>query len=84
MDELQPGKPLTIANVTLIPIERTRIQSEAGNTGYWLAGFKEAFAIVACDATGAYAFGVDSEEIALDALIEKVPKLQSFLKGIDK
>lgn len=84
MEELRAGNPLTIADVTLVPIERSAIQSDIGNMGYWLTGFKEPFAVVVCDATGTHAFGIDSAEIAVDMLIQKVPNLCAILSRIEK
>ncbi len=79
MEELRAGNPLTAGDVTLVPIERSGIQSDIGDMGYWLTVFKEPFAVVVCDATGTHAFDTDSAEIAVDALIQKIPNLGTIL-----
>lgn len=83
MDELRAADPLTVAGVTLIPIEYSRIQSDLGSMGYWLTGFKEPFAVVICDQSGTCAFDMGSAELAVNELIQKVPNLYSILDRIE-
>lgn len=82
MEALRAARPLTIGDVTLIAIERTGIQSDMGNAGVWLSGFKQAYAIVVCDASGIRALDADSIEIELDVLMQKTPDLGSLLAGL--
>ena len=82
MEALRAASPLSIGDVTLVPIERAGIRSDMGDAGYWISAFKEAFAVVVCDANGVRALAADSSEIALDALIRKTPNLGAILSEL--
>jgi hypothetical protein len=82
MEALRAVNPLRVGDVTLVPIERVWIRSDRGDAGYWISAFKEAFAIVVCDANGVRALDPDSSEIPLDALIRKTPNLGAILSEI--
>lgn len=82
MVALRAASPLSIGDVTLVPIERAWIRSDMGDAGYWISAFKEVVAVVVCDASGIRALDADSSEIALDALIRKTPNLSAILSGL--
>ena len=82
MAALRAAGPLRVGDVTLVPVARAGIRSDSGESGYWLSAFKEAYAVVVCDAGGIRALAVDSSDIALDALIEKTPNLATILSEI--
>ena len=82
METLRAGSPLSVGDVTLVPIERAGIRSDMGDAGCWISAFKEVFAVVVCDARGVRALDADSSEIALDALIRKTPDLGAILSNL--
>ena len=82
MEALRAGKPLSVGDVTLVPIARAGIRSDMGDAGYWISAFKEPFAVVVCDAGGVRALAADSSELALDALMEKTPNLGAILSEL--
>jgi hypothetical protein len=82
MAALRAGDPLRVGDVTLVPIERVFIRSDRGDAGCWIGVFKEAFAVVVCDAGGVCALAADSSEIALDALIRETPNLAAILSEL--
>ena len=82
MEALRAASPLRVGDVTLVTVERIGIRSDMGDGGYWISAFKEAFAVVVCDAKGVRAFGSDSSDIALDMLIRETPNLAAILAGI--
>lgn len=82
MEGLRAASPLSVGDVTLVPIERAWIRSDMGDAGYWISAFKEAFAVVVCDASGLRALAVDSSEIALDDLIQETPNLGAILSKL--
>lgn len=82
MEVLRATRPLIVGGVTLIAIERTGIQSVRGNAGVWLSGFKQAYAVVVCDANGIHAFDADSTELELGVLMQKIPELGNLLAGL--
>lgn len=79
MEVLRAASPLSVGDVTLVPIERAWVRSDMADAGYWISAFKEVFAVVVCDASGVRALDADSSEIALDALIRKTPNLGAIL-----
>jgi hypothetical protein len=79
MDGLRAGNPMVASEVTIVPIERCFIQSDTGNMGFWLAGLKEPFAIIVCDAIGIRAFDTEATEISVESLIQKIPDLGAVL-----
>jgi hypothetical protein len=82
MEALRAASPLSVGDITLVPIERAGIRSDRGDAGYWTSAFKEVFAVVVCDANGIRALDADSSEIALDALIRKTPNLGAILSKL--
>lgn len=79
MDKLRTCKPIVAGEVTLVPIERSFIQSDTGDMGCWLSGLKEPFAIIVCDAIGIRAFDLEATEISIESLIKKIPDLSALL-----
>jgi hypothetical protein len=82
METLQAARPLRIGDVTLVPIARAGIQSSSGDSGYWISAFKEAIAVVVCDANGVRALATGPSEITLDALMEEMPGLAAVLSEL--
>lgn len=79
MDELRVGNTMVVGDVTLVPIARFSIQSDTDTTERWLWGLKEPFAIIVCDAAGIRAYGIESIEIPVESLIQKIPDLDAVL-----
>jgi uncharacterized spore protein YtfJ len=79
MSELRAGAPITVAGITLIPIERMRINSEKQSFAYWLNATKEVVAVVICEREGPRLLNVEAEERCIDELIFEVPELGSML-----
>jgi hypothetical protein len=82
METLRAASPLSVGDVTLVPVERVGSRSDRGDAGYWICGFKEVFAVVVCDESGVCVLAVGSSEIALDTLIQKTPNLGTVLSEI--
>ena len=82
METLRAASPLTVGDVTLVPVERVGSRSDRGDAGYWICAFKEVFAVVVCDANGIRALDADSSEIALDALLQNTPNLGAILSEL--
>jgi len=79
MDELRPGNPIVVGEVTIVPIERCHILSIPGDIGYWLSGVIEPFAIIIFDVTGIRAYDMAAIEISVVSLIQKMPDLSAVL-----
>lgn len=79
MTELRAGAPITVAGITLIPIERVQINSEKQSHAYWFNATKQAVAIVICELEGPRIIDVEEHERRIDELITEVPELKSLL-----
>ncbi len=79
MSELRAGVPITVGEITIIPIERVWINSEKQPYAYWFNATKEAFAVVICELEGPRALDVEAHELPIDELKLKVPELESLL-----
>ena len=79
MSELCAGAPIYVAGITLIPIERVRINSEKRSKGYWLTVTKEAAAVLICEREGTRIIDIEAHEHSLDEFISKAPELESLL-----
>ena len=79
MSELRTGAPIRVAGITLIPIERVRIDYEKQSSAYWLNATKEAVAVVICEREGPRIVDVEAHERPIDELITEVPELESLL-----
>lgn len=82
MEMLQAAGPLRAGDVSLVVIERGRLQSASGDAGYWISAFKEVHAVIVSDVNGVRALAMDSSEIPLDALMEEVPGLAALLSEL--
>lgn len=79
METLHVTRPVTIGEVTLIPIERTELQSGKGYAGFWLNGVKEIYTLVVCDKKGIHTQNAGPADIKLDELLQKIPALKQIL-----
>jgi len=80
MNHVTIESPITIAEVTLITVVRKRLVSNKDEMGFWLTGTKEPLAIILCNKDGVRAFDLNSIEIAVAPLIQKVSDLHEVLK----
>lgn len=84
MDNLQVGIPLSMGNLTLIPVEHLVIQSSAENTHAWLAAYKKPHAIILCDSSGVRALSLEAKQLSLQHLVQAVPGLGSVLASLEQ
>jgi hypothetical protein len=82
MEKLRVGEQIVAGGVTLVPVERCLIESDASETICWLSGLKEPFAIIVCDTTGIRAFDTEATEISIETLIQKIPDLGAVLSTL--
>lgn len=79
METFTTDRPLTINNVTLIPVVHHCLHADNNKSAYWLAANKEPLAIIVCDRKGVHAFDMMSSEISVTSLEQKIPELKSIL-----
>lgn len=90
METFTTEAPVTVGDVTLIPVVRICLHSNAPDKSkskardnftdaYWLSGNKEPLAIIVCDTNGVRAFDMSSTEITITSLLQKIPDLNTML-----
>jgi hypothetical protein len=80
--ELRAGAAVTLAGVTLIPIERVRVSSERQPHAVWLHATKEALAVVICDPAGPRVLDVWGREWPVGRFVAEIPELGSLLAAL--
>jgi uncharacterized spore protein YtfJ len=75
MEKLKAGKPVTVDNVTLLPIERLTIHSKKMDFCHWIAAQKEPYAIILRDSKGIRAFDMEGNDVSIECLMKAVSDL---------
>ena len=78
MNELRAAAPITVAGMTLVPIERVQINAEKQSYGYWLNATKEAVAVVICEPQGPRLMNVGMQEYSFNDILTHLPELKSY------
>lgn len=78
MNELHAGVPITVAGMSLVPIERVQISAVKQSYGYWLNAMKEAVAVVICEPQGPRLINIGNHEHSLDEILTLLPEVKSF------
>ncbi|MDH5485522.1 MAG: hypothetical protein OEY43_09840 [Gammaproteobacteria bacterium] len=79
MEYLTTDTSITLADVTLIPIACIQLYPGTNDSGYWLSGNKKPWALIICDTNGIHAFNMQSAEIPIAPLVQKLPELNAVL-----
>jgi len=79
MSELRAGTPISVAGITLIPIERVWMHAEKQSHAVWLGASKAAVAVVICDLEGPRVVDVQAHEQSVEAFITQIPALAPLL-----
>jgi hypothetical protein len=80
MNPLRIGEVITVAGVTLIPVEKINIYSGKDSTASWWYGSKELYALVVSTSSGLQAFDNNAKQINISELISYVPKLEQIMR----
>jgi len=79
MNYLRIGDVITVAGVTMIPVENINIYGDANSINSWWYGSKELYALVISTSSGTRAFNKDAHEMNINELICDIPKLEQLL-----
>ena len=79
MEYVTTESPVTVSDITLIPVVRISLKKHDFKLGHGLSGKKEPLAIILCDKHGVSAFDINASAIAMSSLLEKIPDLDSVL-----
>jgi len=75
--------PVTVAGLTIVPVERTSTNwvSHGSYFAFWAS--KQPVGIIIASAGTHKALQINGEEISLEELIEKVPSMQDVLDSLN-
>ncbi len=77
--EVSAGSPVTVAGVTLIPVEEVSINGWHGKGGISFLGVKRPVGLVLLAPPVKKAFRMNGEEVPLGQLIQEVPGIKQIL-----
>ena len=80
--EVEIGNPVTIAEVTLIPVIKSSLAYWRRKGSVSSFGTKQPVSIVVISSSGKKAFGINGEEVPLDQLKREVPDIKEVLDRI--
>ncbi len=77
--EVKIGNSITIAGVTLIPVEKISLNYWHGKGSISFFGIKQPVSIVVVSQAEKKAFRISGEEISLNQLIQEIPDIKELL-----
>lgn len=73
------GAPVTLGNVTLLPVERVVLHSNRGDGHLWFSAAMEPYALIVRDADGIRVIATDAAAVSLRELRQRVPGIDMAL-----
>ncbi|MFC1980485.1 hypothetical protein ACFLVS_06605 [Chloroflexota bacterium] len=80
--EVEIGNPVTIGQVTLIPVVEFSLNYWRNGSRYSCSGIKQPVSIVVVSPAGKKAFRTNGGEVPLDQFIEETPGIREVLESI--
>ena len=80
--EVEIGNPVTIGQVTLIPVAEFSLNYWHGGSRSSCFGIKQPASIVVISPAGKRAFRTNGEEVPLDQFLEETPGMREVLETI--
>ncbi len=80
--EVEIGNPMTIGEVTLIPVVELSLTYWCGGGRFFFFGTKQPASIVVVSPSGKRAFRISGEEVPLDQFIKEIPGMREVLETI--
>ncbi len=80
--EVSIGNPVTVGEVTLVPVTEVSLNYWRGRGGFSCFGFKQPVGVVVVSPSATRAFRITGEEVSLDQLITEFPAIKEVLHGI--
>lgn len=74
------GRPIAIAETTLIPVIKSSLNCQSSGNTIFFSGVKQPVSIVVASPSAKKAFEITGQEIPLDQLIQEVPDLIQILE----
>jgi hypothetical protein len=81
MEETIIDNPVTIADITLIPVGRVTRSYWHSNKGVSFMGVKQPVAVIVVSPSVKKAFRITGEEVPLGQLIQEVPGVEEIMAG---
>jgi len=79
--EINIGKPVTVAGVTLIPVSEISLNRWQVKHGAFCTGSIQPVSVVVVSPSDKKAFRINGEEITLGQLIREIPEMKEILEG---
>lgn len=76
METLRLGTPISLEKRTLIPVERTVVESTQNKASVWVYARKEVLAVILCEGENIRVLSDEKQEISLASLETQIPNLQ--------
>jgi uncharacterized spore protein YtfJ len=80
--EVNVGKSMTVAGVTLIPVTEVWLNHWSGNGKLSFLGSKQPAGVIVVSQSAKRAFRITGEEISLDQLVQEIPGIKEILEEI--
>ena len=79
--EINIGKPVAVAGVTLIPVSEISLNHWQVKHGVFCTGSKQPVSVVVISPSEKKAFRLNGEEITLGQLIQEIPEMKEVMEG---
>ena len=79
IEEFKAGQPISVGEITLVPIERTFVSCVSMEGGAVVRGSKGLAGIVVVSGKKRYTIGLTGEEVPMDRYLKQVPELALLL-----
>ena len=79
IEEVKAGQPITVGELTLVPIERTSVSCVSVEGGAVFRGSKSLAGIVVASGRDRHAIDLTGEEVPIDRYLKQVPELARLL-----
>ena len=81
-EEVSAGEPITIGQVTLVPIIRTVSHCRRSGRGVVGFGTRDVLGVVVLSPEGAHAISVSGEEVPVERFTKQVPEVAGLLREV--
>ena len=85
-DEFIPGRAVTVAGFTVVPVARVRVGGQVLAQGFCLYGSREPVAVIVCGPRTMTAFDLEGQGRSAQEWLRKVPALAAIVarSGINR
>jgi hypothetical protein len=78
--EITAVNPVSVGEITIIPVSRIKVSSRKGKRGIAFSGSKQPDSVIIASPSGRRAFRITGEEVSLDQITEEFPGISEKLE----